>query len=363
MKDNQLTRELQQVNNTVKDTSKMQQGKKSHDQGDQWQAQKKKQNKHQEQANPKTVWKPTYFQHKEGMKNQQNPAQAGMTLNVPTHNNFTSLDVQEQVTNSLYGLDTSNKTLTKEDQTSQDLGKIVNSTSSQNEQHSQKNQNAGISSNMEPVIDLRLPLPYNPTVISVELVEEGESTNQLQVPIIHHGSKHQASHQLDIGKSLQGLGKENPYTGTSARQQEKEGLHSQIPQKDAGNTPTQPSNNKSQARLRKRRRNAIKKRQQKEMETENKQQGQKEEVEDYDEYGVPNSKDEYDEDTQSLDDNDDEEDEITTTFGATFQTDYEEEIQEIKRQQGLSPRGRKETRHNTTRARGRPLTRARSRGL
>jgi len=133
MKDNQLTRELQQVNNTVKDTSKMQQRKKSHDQGDQWQTQKKKQNKHQEQANPKTVWKPTDFQHKEGMQNQQNPAQVGMTLNVPTHNNFTSLDVQEQVTNSLYGLDTSNKTLTKEDQTSQDPGKLANSTSSQNE--------------------------------------------------------------------------------------------------------------------------------------------------------------------------------------------------------------------------------------
>ncbi|KAG5595674.1 hypothetical protein H5410_036906 [Solanum commersonii] len=203
------------------------------------------------------------------MENQQNPAQAGMTLNVSTHNNFTSLDVQEQVTNSLYGLDTSNKTLTKEDQTSQDPGKLANSTSSQNEQHSQKNQNAGISSNMEPVIVLRLPLPHNPTVIYVETVEvidgvsggmkdtqtnmqegetkwrdlpnvlqEGESTDQLQVPIIHHGSKHQASHQLDIGKSLQGLGKENPYAGTSARQQEKEGLHSQIPQKDAGNTPT-----------------------------------------------------------------------------------------------------------------------------
>ncbi|KAG5585762.1 hypothetical protein H5410_046196 [Solanum commersonii] len=300
MKDNQLTRELQQVNNTVKDTSKMQQGKESHDQGDQWQTQKKKQNKHQEQANPKTVWKPRDFQHKEGMENQQNPTQAGMTLNVPTHNNFTGLDVQKQVTNSLYGLDTSNKTVIKEDQTSQDL-------------------------------------------------------DQLQVPIIHHGSKHQASHQLDIGKSLQGLGKENPYAGTSARQQEKEGLHSQIPQKDAGNTPTQPSNNKSQARLSKTRRNAIKKRQQKEMETENKHHGQKEEVENYDEYGVPNSKDEYDEDTQSLDNNDDEEDEITTTFGATFQTDYEEEIQDIKRQQGLYPRGRKETRHHTTRARSRGL--------
>ncbi|KAH0776685.1 hypothetical protein KY290_008096 [Solanum tuberosum] len=254
----------------------MQQGKESHDQGDQWQTQKKKQNKHQEQANPKTVWKPRDFQHKEGMENQQNLA-------------------QEQVTNSLYGLDTSNKTLTKEDQTSQDPSKLANSTSSQNEQHSQKNQNAGISSNMEPVIDLRLPLPHNPTVIYAETVEvihgvsggmgggmkdtqtnmqegetkgrdlpnvlqEGESTDQLQVPIIHHGSKHQPSHQLDIGKSLQGLGKENPYAGSSARQQEKEGLHSQIPQKDAGNTPTQPSNNKSQARLSKKRRNVIKKR-------------------------------------------------------------------------------------------------------
>jgi len=158
---------------------------------------------------------------------------------------------------------------------------------------------------MEPVIDLRVPLLHNPTVISVETVEvidgvfggmgggmkdtqtnmqegetkgrnlpnvlqEGESTDQIQVPIIHHGSKHQASHQLDIGKSLQGLGKENPYAGTSARQQEKEGLHSKIPQKDAGNTPTQPSNSKFQARLSKKRTNAIKKRQQKEMETENK---------------------------------------------------------------------------------------------
>ncbi|KAH0724865.1 hypothetical protein KY284_000730 [Solanum tuberosum] len=269
----------------------MQQRKKSHDQGDQWQTQKKKQNKHEEQANPKT----------------------------------------EQVTNNLCGLDTSNKKLTKEDQTSQD---------------------PGISSNMEPVIDLRVPLLHNPTVISVETVEvidgvfegmgggmkytqtnmhegetkgrdlpnvlqEGESTDQLQVPIIHHGR----------------------------------------------NTPTQPSNNKSQAKLSNKRRNAIKKSQQKEMKIENKQHGQKEKFEDYDEYGVPNSKDEYDEDTQSLDDNDDEEDEITTTFGATFQTDYEEEIQEIKRQQRLSPRERKETRHNTTRARSRPITRARRRGL
>ncbi|KAG5631430.1 hypothetical protein H5410_003147 [Solanum commersonii] len=62
------------------------------------------------------------------------------------------------------------------------------------------------------------------------------------------------------------------------------------------------------------------------MEIENQQQGQKKKVEDYDEYVVPNSEDEYDEDTQSLDDNEDEEDEITTTFGATFQTDYDEEI-------------------------------------
>ncbi|KAG5631431.1 hypothetical protein H5410_003148 [Solanum commersonii] len=239
----------------------MQQGKESHDQGDQWQTQKKKQNKHQEQVNPKTMWKPKDLQHKEGLENQHNLAHAGMTHNVPTHNNFTSLDVQEQVTKSLYDLDTSNKTLTKKDQTSQDPGKLANSTGSQNEQHSQKNKNARISSNMEPVIDLRLPLPHNPTVISVETVEvidgvsggmgggmketqtnmqegetkgryfpnvlqEGESTDQLQVPIIHQGHKNQASHQLDIGKILKGLGKENPYARTSARQQEKEGLHS-----------------------------------------------------------------------------------------------------------------------------------------
>ena len=78
-----------------------------------------------------------------------------------------------------------------------------------------------------------------------------------------------------------------------------------------------------------------------------------------DEYSHIASEDEYDEDTRSLDNNEDEKE-----VKSTFHTDYDEEIQEVKDKQGLSPRGRKITRHNLHSENiNKPITRSRSRGL
>uniref|UniRef100_M1DBI7 Uncharacterized protein n=1 Tax=Solanum tuberosum TaxID=4113 RepID=M1DBI7_SOLTU len=66
-------------------------------------------------------------------------------------------------------------------------------------------------------------------------------------------------------------------------------------------------------------------------------------------YDVLNSEDELDEDTQSINEidiDDNEEDEETSAqlikaFGSTFPSDYQDEVQEVTAQQGLSPRGRR----------------------
>lgn len=64
-------------------------------------------------------------------------------------------------------------------------------------------------------------------------------------------------------------------------------------------------------------------------------------------YDVLNSEDELDEDTQSINKIDDnEEDEETSAhlikaFGSIFPPDYQDEVQEVTAQHGLSPRGRR----------------------
>lgn len=86
-----------------------------------------------------------------------------------------------------------------------------------------------------------------------------------------------------------------------------------------------------------------------------------------------NSKDEFDEDTQSLNEKDDEEDENETSahlikaLGSTFQSEFQTKIQEVTNQYGLSPRGRKKVRLNlntvttsTSANVSRPNTRSRS---
>ncbi|WMV45632.1 hypothetical protein MTR67_039017 [Solanum verrucosum] len=67
-------------------------------------------------------------------------------------------------------------------------------------------------------------------------------------------------------------------------------------------------------------------------------------------YDVVNSEDEFDEDTQSLKETDDDEEGDETSahlikaFGSTFRSEFKAKIQEVADQQGLSPRGRKQVR-------------------
>lgn len=78
-----------------------------------------------------------------------------------------------------------------------------------------------------------------------------------------------------------------------------------------------------------------------------------------DEYSHITFKDEYYEETRSLDSNEDEEEVIST-----FHMEYEDEIQDFMNRQGFSPRGRKRIRHTTSWWNiGRGFTRSRSRGI
>ncbi|KAH0764604.1 hypothetical protein KY285_000475 [Solanum tuberosum] len=113
--------------------------------------------------------------------------------------------------------------------------------------------------------------------------------------------------------------------------------------------------NKVQGRLSKKERKAIKKRQQNE---------------------AKEQKDELDEDTQSINEIDDnEEDEETSAhlikaFGSTFPSDYQDEVQEITAQHGLSPRGRRTQKQSkqlattsTSATSSRPNTRSKNKGF
>ncbi|KAH0724675.1 hypothetical protein KY289_000523 [Solanum tuberosum] len=136
-----------------------------------------------------------------------------------------------------------------------------------------------------------------------------------------------------------------------------EKTHKQAVVKD--NTPKgTPSSKKKQVqgRLSKKERKAIKKRQQNEAKEQSNTGHDKREIGDQNQkqttgrtnpkfdYDVLNSEDELDEDTQSINEIDDnEEDEETSAhlikaFGSTFPSDYQDEVQEITAQHGLSPR-------------------------
>ncbi|KAG5604920.1 hypothetical protein H5410_026412, partial [Solanum commersonii] len=142
------------------------------------------------------------------------------------------------------------------------------------------------------------------------------------------------------------------------------------------------TNNKSQGKLSKKKRDSIKRKQQKEAEKQGTTSQVKENARDHSqqqnddrsnlnsEYDAIQSEDEFDEDTQSL--NEDEDGDETSAhlikaFGSIFQSDFQEEIQATTDQQGLSPRGRKQTRSHTRQASmspsatsSRPNTRSRS---
>ncbi|TMW81051.1 hypothetical protein EJD97_012425, partial [Solanum chilense] len=132
-------------------------------------------------------------------------------------------------------------------------------------------------------------------------------------------------------------------------------------QQQGDKTPVEKQNNRSQGRPSKKKREAIKRRIQREagLQCDNEQiQREKKspkQCHDNSDYEVINSEDGFDEDTQSLNEKEGEEEEDETSvqlinaFGSTFQSEFESEIHEVTTQQGLSPRGRKEVRqYNNT---------------
>ncbi|XP_049368158.1 uncharacterized protein LOC125833012 [Solanum verrucosum] len=333
--------------------------------------------------------------------------------------------MQEQPTTGKDEEDTNNQPEEQEDQAKYESSKDSPSTNQHSTKHIQKNQVAVSHHSKTTGIDLSLPTPHDPNILHVEhavhvvefsggmvggiqekktnlqdgvtkgrelthVLHEGEYTDQIRdhrAPATPQNRKSQTQNQYAEDQHIQSTGKENQdaeirsqghlQAGTTGKHitgipQEKEGINFQIPQhsKVPGEPPDKPPNNKSQARLSKKRRDAIKKRKQKESDPVKEQQRQKEAEEEFDEYGVNNSEDEYDQDTQSIDADEDEEEEISNqlikAFGSTFHTEYQEEVQEVTGKQGLSPRGRKETRQTTksnsaSATISRPNTRAKSR--
>jgi len=350
-----------------------------------------------------------------------------MTHIISTHNIYSDLDMQEQHTTGKDGEDTNEQPEEQEDQAQYESRKDSPSTNHHSTKHIQKNQDAVSHHSKTTGIDLSLPTPHDPNILHVEhavhvvevsggmvggiqekptnlqdgvtkgrelthVLHEGEYTDHLRdyrAPATPQNRKSQTQNQHAEDQHIQSTGKENQVAEISPQgqlqagitgkhitgiPQEKEGINFQTPQhsKVPGEPPDKPLNNKAQARLSKKRRDAIKKRQQKESDSDKEQQRKNEVEEEFDEYGVNNSKDEYDQDTQSIDVVEDEEEEISNqlikAFGSTFHTEYQEEVQEITGKQGLSPRGRKETRqttksNSTSATISRPNTRAKSRGL
>ncbi|KAH0665193.1 hypothetical protein KY290_027471 [Solanum tuberosum] len=137
----------------------------------------------------------------------------------------------------------------------------------------------------------------------------GEYTDQhkdYRAPATPQNRKILAQNQQEADQHTLGISNEDPLTETNNQgqlqhgiegkhntdiQQGKEEVNCQTPQniKVTWEAPDKPPNNKSQARLRKKRRDAIKKRHQMERGTENGQQRHKENEEEFDDYGVHNS--------------------------------------------------------------------------
>uniref|UniRef100_M1DDE1 TPR Domain containing protein n=1 Tax=Solanum tuberosum TaxID=4113 RepID=M1DDE1_SOLTU len=138
-------------------------------------------------------------------------------------------------------------------------------------------------------------------------------------------------------------------------------------------------NNKSEGRLSKKRRDTIKKRQNSDQVSDNGPHTEDQDVNKgrhyrppQDDYGALNSEDELDSDNQSIDESDEEEEDNNNqpphTFGSTFKDKWPEEVHELTAKQGLSPRGREQSRQtkqqtiSTSANSGRPITRSKSKG-
>ncbi|KAH0717174.1 hypothetical protein KY285_013205 [Solanum tuberosum] len=200
--------------------------------------------------------------------------------------------------------------------------------------------------------DYRPDLRTSATTQQVPTKQNHNQTKEMETDKVKNTEKTQK--QLAV--------KDNTPKGTPSSKK-KQGDHQvsvgeQHHQNDTEVTRKQTSN-KVQGRLSKKKRKAIKKRQQNEAKEQSNTGHDKGETGDQNQkqntsrtnpksdYDVLNSEDELDEDTQYINEIDDnEEDEETSAqlikaFGSTFLSDYQDEVQEVTAQQGLSPRERR----------------------
>ncbi|KAK4729624.1 hypothetical protein R3W88_022612 [Solanum pinnatisectum] len=351
-------------------------------QGAQWQTQKKKQNRNQEQASSKTMWRPVSPQHKSSKEsNQQEAAASGILSTIQIHNNYTNLEVQEP----------QNMNQAEKGATTGLLG--PSTVNSHNTITLQNEQGTVTKSNIMAGIDSTIPAPKPLDILVISAEEESAGGMDGRVQEIHTNLQdgeskrgRELTHVLhEVVDRDHSSDSKAPATPTSTQEIiGQQVLQEENVQDDATGKQTTRLNNKSGGRLSKKKRDAIKKRQQKEQEygTTDRGQQSREQVTNriqkgrplQDDYGALNSEDEIDPDNLSIDEYDEEEEEVSDhlirAFGSTFNDECPAEVQEVTEQQGLSPRGRKQNRQvrqqatiSTSATSSRPITRSKSKGF
>ncbi|KAH0639356.1 hypothetical protein KY285_035942 [Solanum tuberosum] len=269
--------------------------------------------KNQEQTHPKTAWRPVSLPHKRAKDIMKKaPETSGISPTISIHNNYIDSEMQEQ----------------------QGTGNVEecnnNKVSDQGMQSPQGSDNDSSYLNLNN--------------------KEGVSKGGNLTHVLH-----------EVDHTDPRLDYRPPATTTSRHtNQHNQKKHNPMQADDSG---------QFQGHIEQEKRDAIKRKQQKEVENQEKNRQQSD-------YDVVNSEDELDEDTQSLNENNDDEEgdetnaHLIKAFGSTFRSEFQEEIQEVADQQGLSPRGRKKftqliksTSISTFAKSSRPNTRSKSKGF
>ncbi|KAH0709369.1 hypothetical protein KY284_010796 [Solanum tuberosum] len=371
------------------------------DQAEQWQIQKRKQHKNEDQAHPKTVWRPVSPPPKNTKDIMQKAsAVPGITPTISIHNNYINLEMQEQQSIGNSAECNKNKISDQEMQAPQGSNKDSpsfnpNNKAGMHKEHNTNSKNTGMDSvipttqhitisyvktgmyddeaeggmdegckekpinlqegvskwgnlthvlhevdHTDPRLDYRTPATtiarhnkqsnhkqHNP--------KKGDDTGQLQEepgiqnienlePQQDDDTGHLQAEQgsqvdRDNGQKLQSS-RGNDGQHTLDTKQNEEGNQTSLEnqhQQHSKNSPGKVSNNKSRGKLSKKKRESIKRKQQKEVETQRKNRQKSD-------YDVVNSEDEFDEDTQSSNETDDDEEGDETSahlikaFGSTF---------------------------------------------
>ncbi|KAG5606082.1 hypothetical protein H5410_027574 [Solanum commersonii] len=350
------------------------------DQEEHWQIQRKKQNRNQDQSYPKTAWRPD--------NKQQETQPSGILPTILTHNNYINLEIQELQATDNEKEGNSNRTAGQGSYPRQGSDKdpsIINL-------HNNTTRKQVVTTEIQntPGIDSLIPTPNPHHTIDINVVDEAAGGMEGRVKETHTNLQEGVSkggreltHVLHEVETLDHrIDSRAPATPIStqrkadqqATQERKEMTTETEQQRDR-------TNNKAGGRLSKKKRDAMKRRQEKSGEltqvlTEKGQQLEKQ-IETkvkkgrpiQDDYGALNSEDELDPDNQSIDKYDEDEEETSNlliqAFGSTFNTEWSEEVQELTEQQGLSPRGRKQNRNtkqpattNISATASRPITRS-----